>query len=241
MDAQFIKGMLNNPDIQPNTAMNRWIAAIKLFDFKLVHVPAEKHLGPDGLSRREPVPGEDDDEGDPEDWVDEVLALGIWANTRPRKQHPVASVFETEVGGVPPDSLTDPQTNAATLEADLEAILKFLKTGVHSSMLPLAQDPVIKKSKRFLALNGRLWHRQAQGRNQLILPIPQRAPTIHEAHDGLGHKGFYSTLRTLLDRFWWPTLANDVKHHIATCHECQIRQTTKIHIPPVVATPAPLF
>jgi len=50
MDAQYVKGMLSNPDIQPNAAMNRWIATILLFDFKLVHIPAEKHLGADGLS-----------------------------------------------------------------------------------------------------------------------------------------------------------------------------------------------
>ena len=241
MDAQFIKGMLNNPDVQPNAAMNRWIAAIKLFDFKLVHVPAETHLGPDGLSRREPIPGEDNDEGDPEDWVDEVLALGIWANTKPRKHHPTACVFETEVGGIPPQSQADPQSNTPTLETDLEAILKLLTTGIRDSTVPQEQDPRVKKAKRFLAHNGRLWRRQAQGRNQLVIPISQRMATIREAHDGLGHKGFYSTLRTLLDRFWWPTLANDVKQHITTCHECQIRQTTKIHIPPVVATPAPLF
>ena len=67
MDAQYVRGMLNNPDVQLNTAINRWIAAILLFDFKLVHVPAEKHLGPDGLSRREPIPGEDDNEDDPEE------------------------------------------------------------------------------------------------------------------------------------------------------------------------------
>jgi hypothetical protein len=194
MDAQFIKGMLNNPDIQPNAAMNWWIAAIRLFDFNLVHVPAERHLSPDSLSRHEPIPGEDNDEDDPEDWVDEALALGIWANTRPRKNHPVASVFETKVGRVTPVTLTDLQTNAKSLETDLESILKFLTTSMHSSALPPTQDPVIKKSKRFLALNGRLWCRQAQGRNQLILPISQRTTTIREAHDGLGHKGFYSTL-----------------------------------------------
>ena len=50
MDAQYVKGMLNNPDIQPNTVMNRWIAAILLFDFSLIHIPADQHLGPDGLS-----------------------------------------------------------------------------------------------------------------------------------------------------------------------------------------------
>ena len=44
VDAKYIKGMLNNPNIQPNATINRWIAGILLFDFKLVHVP-------DGLSR----------------------------------------------------------------------------------------------------------------------------------------------------------------------------------------------
>ena len=51
MDAQYVRGMLKNPDIQPNATINQWIAAILLFDFNLVHMPAAKHHGPDGLSR----------------------------------------------------------------------------------------------------------------------------------------------------------------------------------------------
>ena len=78
MDALYIRGMLNNPDLQPNATINRWIAAILLFNFKLVHVLAEKHHGPNGLSCREPVEGEDEDEDDPEDWIDRTLALGLW-------------------------------------------------------------------------------------------------------------------------------------------------------------------
>ncbi len=30
--------------------INHWIAAILLFDFKLVHIPSDKHHRPDGLS-----------------------------------------------------------------------------------------------------------------------------------------------------------------------------------------------
>jgi hypothetical protein len=52
MDAKFIKRMLNNPTLHPNDAVNRWISAILLFNFELVHVPADKHTGADGLSRR---------------------------------------------------------------------------------------------------------------------------------------------------------------------------------------------
>ena len=55
VDAKYIKGMLNQPDLQPNASMNRWIQGILLFDFKLIHVKAGNHKGPDGLSRRRPT------------------------------------------------------------------------------------------------------------------------------------------------------------------------------------------
>ena len=51
VNAKYIKGMLNNPDVQPSTAIKRWIAAINLFDFTLVHILGKEHVGPDGLSR----------------------------------------------------------------------------------------------------------------------------------------------------------------------------------------------
>jgi hypothetical protein len=51
VDTKYLKGMLNNPDIQPNTTINRWIAGILLFDFKLVHVPDIHHTATNGLSR----------------------------------------------------------------------------------------------------------------------------------------------------------------------------------------------
>ncbi|KAJ3576938.1 hypothetical protein NP233_g70 [Leucocoprinus birnbaumii] len=72
VDAQYIKGMLNKPDLHPNAAMNRWICVILMFDFELVHVPGRMHKGPDGLSRRRIA----DDEGEgaegaeeAEDWM----------------------------------------------------------------------------------------------------------------------------------------------------------------------------
>jgi hypothetical protein len=43
VDAKYIKGMINDPDIQPSTTINRWIVGILLFDFKLRHVLAKDH------------------------------------------------------------------------------------------------------------------------------------------------------------------------------------------------------
>jgi hypothetical protein len=34
-NTKYIKGMLRNPDIHPNAAVNRWITGISMFDFKL--------------------------------------------------------------------------------------------------------------------------------------------------------------------------------------------------------------
>jgi len=72
VDAQYIKGMLRNPDIAPSASINRWILGILMFHFTLVHVPGTHH-GPDGLSRRRPQPGDEEEPKDTfEDWIDKV-------------------------------------------------------------------------------------------------------------------------------------------------------------------------
>ncbi|KAJ3886390.1 hypothetical protein GG344DRAFT_57552, partial [Lentinula edodes] len=70
VDALYIRGMINNPDIQPNAAVNRWIAGILLFSFTMVHVPSER-IAADGPSRRTRQPEDQLEEPDDfEDWID---------------------------------------------------------------------------------------------------------------------------------------------------------------------------
>jgi len=77
VDAKYIKGMLNNPYLQPNATINRWIEGILLFDFKLIHIPAARHQGPDVLSRHQPTEEEiEDGKRDAEDadeWLEDLL------------------------------------------------------------------------------------------------------------------------------------------------------------------------
>src|SRR5882724_8475695 len=70
--------MLNNPDIQPGAAVNRWIVGIKLFQFELVHVPGHLHTGPDGLSCRAASPNNliNEDE-DADDWLDRTMSFAV--------------------------------------------------------------------------------------------------------------------------------------------------------------------
>jgi hypothetical protein len=127
-------------------------------------------------------------------------------------------------------------------EEELERIRTILTNPATLFDTPFAKhEQLIKRARHFFMRDECLWRWQAQGRHQLVLTPSQCGTTLHDTHDGLSHKGYYPTLCTILDRFWWPTLAHNVKQYIQTCHECQLRQTTKVHIPPTVATPAPLF
>jgi hypothetical protein len=77
VDAKYVKGMINNPDLQPNTTINRWIAGILLFQFKLVHVSADKHTGADGLSRRPPSSLDPPEADNHEDWLDHAYGFSM--------------------------------------------------------------------------------------------------------------------------------------------------------------------
>lgn len=61
------------------------------------------------------------------------------------------------------------------------------------------------------------------------------------AHDDLRHKGFFATQALIAERFWWLHMHADICWFVQTCHLCQLCQLHQIRIPPVVATPAPLF
>jgi hypothetical protein len=68
-DAKYIHGMLNHPEMGPNATINRWIEKILMYHFELRHVPGIS-FGPDGLSRRDEQPG--DEQYPPDDDIVEL-------------------------------------------------------------------------------------------------------------------------------------------------------------------------
>jgi len=77
VNVKYIKGMINNPDLQPNMTINQWIVGILLFSFKLVHVSVLKYKGIDGLSRRPPVEEDPMEDSNYEDWIDCAYSFSI--------------------------------------------------------------------------------------------------------------------------------------------------------------------
>jgi hypothetical protein len=254
MDASSVKGMLNNPDLQPNATINRWIAAIKLFHFRLEHVPATQHKGPDGLSRRPPADHELADTADAADaWIDEAcgFAQAVIPDTATASlAPPTASAFnvsdsnpgtgdnEWSTAVLPP---RDEKANAA------DDRVQLVDSYLRNPLAPLPLDPgllqgFIRYAHDFFLFNGRLWRRGAEGAHQLVITDPRhRLSLLQQGHDALGHKGKFATRRQLLLRFWWPHLDADVAWFDNTCLECQRRRTHHVTLPPTVAYPAPLF
>ena len=134
------------------------------------------------------------------------------------------------------DNLIIPCTARAHAKDDqIDWIHNFLHDHIHPPDLSDSDyTSFVNAATRFFLLNGSLYHREQHRRHQLVVPVERHYGLIQEAHNSLGHKGVFSVWTRLLLHFWWPVLVDDVKWYIRTCHECQICQTTRLHIPPTV-------
>ena len=232
VDAKYIKGMLNEPELQPNAVINRWIQGILLFDFTLVHVPGIRFRGPDALSRR-PREDEDGDEVETYDdsWLDEIaLFYGDYGPTLRRTNGILNAVASPDHSHVLPA--------VGTQETTLEDIFQYL---TNPEPAPASRN-FLKKVTKYFVKAGRMFKRTKTGRPLLvILDSTKREELLEQAHESLGHHGEKATWETLRNRFYWPQMYQDVRQHVKSCHECQIRSTFKAHLPITTPPPSTVF
>ena len=250
MDARYVRGMLQHPDLMPNATLNRWIVSILLFHFDLRHVPAHYH-GPDGLSRR-PLQDGDAEPLDPsifEDWVDRLHGFChmIQPTLFPYSLHPYSKIapvdiFSQEITQQPAYS-DCPRSNAARkADTRLIAIKEWLATLTRPTDLSDDQyKALLTAALGFFLHAGRLWKKDHQGEPKIVVDPDDRIRVLVECHDHLGHRGTYATKSQVATRFWWPHFAADVHWYVRTCHLCQKRRIQQVLLPPTVAPPAPLF
>ncbi len=263
VDAKYIKGMLSNPDIAPSASMNRWIISIMLFHFDLVHVPGSFH-GPDGLSRRRHQSGdlEEIDDEHFDDWVDQVNGfMHMISTTTSRKiEQPPITIYITGVAipnsaeqedqgveEVEEDS-NDPYEVVPRIEAARNAdkrvvkVCKWHETLERPANLSESEYATfLRYCVEFFIASKKLWKKDHKGEHKLVVSPSRRLFILAAAHDDVGHHGYFATNALISQRYWWPFMSNDIQWFIKTCRLCQLRKTQNVLIPPVVATPAPLF
>ena len=241
VDAKYIQGMLNAPDLLPNAAMNRWIQGIMMFDFVLKHVPGKTHLAADALSRRTLAEGEKIEEDDDE-WLDNIALYAHTSGVSPgRADYDYLSKIPLKYS---PKELPSYQF-VATIQLDqgLREIYKFLTTleaPPHDNIQD--QRRFIQKATQFFVRDEKMWKRRKEkGPLLVILDHARRLAILTQAHENLGHRGEQSVFETVRERYYWPHLRQDVCHHVRSCHQCQVRSTVKMKIPITVSTPATIF
>jgi len=268
VDAKYIKGMLNNPDVQPNATINRWIAGILLFNPRILHIPATQHTGADGLSRRRKANGDDEEMDDPDEWLDKALALTInFINPSyhlPRVRNALQEtsldhssrgfVYEVDDDDGAPESVSEDNktegvafpkrsNNGHFRDQELQYFKEYLDTLIIPSQIAGNKvQSFQKRATHFYLLNSKLMRRSPDGRHKVVIEDDaKRLSLIEAAHDDIGHKGFFSTNAQVREKFWWPAMEEDVKWYVETCHQCQLRQTQKLKIAPTVPIIPSLF
>ena len=196
--------MINNPDMQPNMSINRWIAGILLFNFKLVHIPATKHTGADGLSRRPHSQDDPDIMEDHEDWLDNAYSFSIQllnddyhlsasSSSISLPHHfPSRSVFIDSVSN--PSHPTIPCSDSAqAFNKCLILIRKFLMSSARPPDLSDSKfQSFVSYATKFFILGDKLWRRHPEGRHQLVINEGKHYELIRQAHDELSHKGVFT-------------------------------------------------
>ncbi|SRR6266702_1505910 len=234
VDAQYIKGMLNNPDISPSASINRWIVSILTFHFNLRHVPG-KHHGPDGLLRHPPQPGnvsDSNDEEDFDDWIDNLYSFihminnPISAPQTNQLLYTLTTKVACRTADMDDELITEPNyhlvpRSITAVQADkrLEMAHDWL---AFLDRLPNMPDQeyanLVHFTSKFFIDDGVLWKRDPQGAHKWVIYKHHCLEAINAAHDDVGHRGFYATQALVMERYWWPFMGHDIAWYVCMCH-----------------------
>lgn len=176
--------------------------------------------------------------------MDEILESGIWAAKELDSEWKGGTNTTLILTGTFQNAeLSIPSNDTSVrLDNDLLTIKTYLKTLSLPSSIPDTQQLHFhKRALQFFIRGNRLWRKEGMGRHQLVIFGQERSRILRETHDQLGHKGFYSTCCTIVDRFWWPLLDKNLQWYLKTCHQCQIRSIKKVVISPTISIPSTLF
>ena len=73
---------------------------------------------------------------------------------------------------------------------------------------------------------------------QFVHPKPYWKQSLEACHDNMGHLGIKRTTSLLRDWFYWPSMIEDIEHHINSCPRCLRFKTQpeKAELNPIMAT-----
>lgn len=211
-DAATLIAQLNRSSTDnPGSVMNRWISTILLWDFDIVHVPGKKNVVADALSRY-PKPDDWVPPEEPEDDLEEFI------------DHMIGSMEEEPL----------PIGAARVLKHEYseqsEQVAQFLvNLKVPKGMTPKELRAWKKRALNFFVRDRALFRKTS--RNVAIRRVVDdtdiRSQTIWSTHETTGHRGTNTVYSMLSQRYWWPSMYEDVRKRLQRCPECQLRSSKR--------------
>ena len=208
----------------------RWVAALAVYDFDITYKQGKTNVEADALSRIQ-WPGVlktmDSD-------VVQAICASVVVAKAPLGEplvlddHLIGLHFDDSALGQHIHSMTDVDWIRAQ---DADPVLHWLrqqllqKTGFRKQPPRglMGVKPFLRYKQHYVLRHGVLYRQVTSQRSkwvQLLLPPSHQATALQLCHDSLGHHGVSRTLALLCDRFFWPAMDKDVKHHLDTCDRC---------------------
>ncbi|KAK8772978.1 hypothetical protein V5799_012489 [Amblyomma americanum] len=101
-------------------------------------------------------------------------------------------------------------------ECDPECQKFRAEAGTSNSSYEVEDDILLKKSTE----RGRVCRR-------IVVPAALRSSVMAVFHDDNGHLGSEKTKTLVQRKYWWPSIAKDIRRYIESCHTCQAVNSRK--------------
>lgn len=190
----------------------RWSLILQEYTFKVKYESGKTHDDADCLSRY------------PQDvkTSSDVSDIPTWPL---RKVHYTISAMKVHQRVL--DELAHPVFDIIAEQTSDE----FCKKAKEVLLNPESTKKAKKPYKKYIIQDDKLYRRSKEDTNKFLLVIPRTMVgyVLNEAHDKPvgGHFGIKRTLETLKQRFFWPSMDNDIRAYVSSCDACQKRKVAR--------------
>jgi hypothetical protein len=215
----------------------RWASQLWPLSFQIKHIPGERNVVADGLSRtlfsREDCLPDDEVERTSEElrkqgpkwiWKDGKGGFDWWLKTLTEQEkkevEEKGTLYSLPVHHLEATASWDLDYRSSQWFAD-----QYLshKTGRYEALSPSKMRTTLD----YRIEEGRLW-RTVKGETLMCIPESKVALILKQAHDESGHWGKEGTLSKLKGKAYWPGKSTDVERYLAGCIHC-IRHSPAQH------------
>ena len=217
----------------------RWVASLANYDFQIFYKSGKTNVEVDALSR---IPRDSHTILDKPTVKAIMLAIPYtdWSDYSLCPSDIVCKSTQMVVHKKSRDDWKIEQENDSIIGPVIEAIQNKTSntTGFSDESKRLFQN------RSHLLFHCRLLYRkifdgqQQENKFQFVLPKSYWKQSLEACHDNMGHLGIERTTSLLRDRFYWPSMVEDIEHYNKSCPYClQFKtQPIKAELNPIIAT-----